>query len=113
MTGNEDGVRILEEMHKQHPSPAEIGRRFVKALSNMREVRAVGIVAFGQAFRVITVIDEFDINVWEQIYAQEAHLYELYPELEAEFLVVEQGDQEAVLVSGGIGQDFVWTKQQS
>lgn len=113
MAGNEDRVRILEEMHKQHPSPAGIGRRFVKALSKIREVRAVGIVAFGQAFRVITVIDDFDIDVCKKIYAQEAELYELYPELEAEFLVVEEGDQEAILVSEGIGQDFVWIRQES
>jgi len=131
MTGNEDGVRVLEEMHRQPPSPAGIGRRFVKALSKIREVRAVGISAFGQAFRITTVIDKFDISVCRQIYPQEARLYQTCPELEAEFLVVEVGDQEAVpeldaevlaieeeyqegvIVSAGIAHDFVWIRQAS
>ena len=74
-----------------HATATEVGRRFAQSLQVIPGVLAVGVNRVGQAFEVLTVIAEHDMDVWERVFAEEFRLYDRYPGLEADFSVVEQG----------------------
>jgi hypothetical protein len=58
----------------------EIGARFVADVSGIPDVLAVGVTSFGNAFRIVTVIDAYDMDVCEQVFCRESKLYELAPD---------------------------------
>jgi NADH:ubiquinone oxidoreductase subunit E len=89
----------------------EIGARFVADVSGIPDVLAVGVTSFGNAFRIVTVIDAYDMDVCEQVFCRESKLYELAPDLEAEFLVLARDWEEARALLEGDGQDFLWTRK--
>ncbi|MBU0609047.1 MAG: hypothetical protein KKI08_14270 [Armatimonadetes bacterium] len=72
------------------------------------EVVAVGVQADGAAFRVLTVIEKFDLDVCEEVFGCEAQLYQSFPQLEADFNVVGSDECTAGDVLSGHDMDFTW-----
>jgi hypothetical protein len=101
--------RLVER--KAAPSPGEVGAELARRIGHIEAVLAVGVTTFGRAVRVRTVIQEYDMGLCGQIFAAEGELYECFPNLEADFLVVDSGDAEAATVLDGTHQDFVWRKR--
>lgn len=101
---------LLQEMAPL--SAEDLGRRLAATMAEIPQALAVAVAAFGRAFRIRTVIQSYDMDVCEQVYAREKRLYEVYPDLEAEFRVLTQRQTEGRLVVEGAGYDFVSTRDE-
>lgn len=87
---------------------ANIGRKMAALMRDLPEVIAVGVQADGNAFRVLTVIREFDLDTCEKIFDRERGLYDLFPRVEADFNIAGADEFAAKEVLSGGNMDFVW-----
>jgi len=47
------------------------------------------------------VIEERDLDLWEDVFGRAAALYDIFPDLRAEFVIAHEGDPEARQVTVG------------
>lgn len=91
------------------PNAANIGKRMTALMRDLPEVVAVGVQVDGSAFRVLTVIREFDLDVCEKVFDRERCLYDTFPRIEADFNITGADEFAAKEVLSGGNMDFVWT----
>lgn len=87
-----------------------LGSHFVQAVRDIPQVIAVGIEVQGKAYRIVTVLDRLDLDVMQQVYECELGLYDLAPDLEADFVVTDKSDPLAEVVLGARAQDYRWER---
>jgi len=102
---------IAFEQRKRSPTPEYVGALFADRLANIPQVVAVGVGASGRAFDVTVIIEEYDMDICDQIFAYESELYRHLPDFEFDFKVFPRGDQGIQEILTADSQDFVWTAE--
>ena len=82
----------------------------MQAVRDIPQVIAVGIETQGRAYRIVTVLDKLDLDVMQQVYECELVLYDVVPDLEADFVVTDRSDPPAEQVLRDDAQDFRWVR---
>lgn len=105
-----DAAGAKRTAKRKRVSAEKIGRPYVELVSQIPEVVAVAVHSYGSAFRFYTVIGKYDMDVCGQIFTRELQLYDAFPDLEADFLVLGQTDHTAQTVLKRQGYDFFWLR---
>jgi len=111
--GGPEGSDLEElSLHRhaiRNPSATVVASRLRDLLRGIPGVVAIGVLRLPEWFKVITVIKERDLDLWEEIFRHAAGLYDALPGLQAEFIVVDQQDPEgeAVLLGDGVHHSLI------
>lgn len=104
VSGEEFGLRFYSVAN---PSPSMVARRFSRLLDDLPQVLGVGALPVGSHLQVLTVIQERDLDLWEEVFRRVGKLYDVFPDLQAEFIVVDREDAEAEMVLSGNHTGYV------
>lgn len=107
----QSGELFVPPLRPSPPASAkELGPQFLESVRAVPHVAAIGIEELDGAFRITTIIDEFDMDVCERVFSCEALLYRVFPDLEADFVVLARDEARADQVLQGIAQEFLWVR---
>lgn len=87
-----------------NPSSAMVARHMCVLLQEL-DILTVGVREDAGRFRVTVVIEETDLDLWERIFQRTAEIYDVFPDLRAEIIVVDRQDPEGQVVLTGDGVD--------
>ncbi|MFO8079268.1 MAG: hypothetical protein R6V07_03075 [Armatimonadota bacterium] len=88
----------------ENPSSAMVARHMCALLQEL-DILTVGVREDAGRFRVTVVIDDTDLDLWERIFQRTAEIYDIFPDLRAEIIVVNRHDPKGQVVLTGDGVD--------
>ncbi|GEM_PF-6505426 len=84
-----------------NPSPSLVAGHLMRLLGGLPRVVGGGAFDDGGQVRIVVVIEERDLDLWEDVFGRAAALYDIFPDLRAEFVIAHEGDPEARQVTVG------------
>ncbi len=99
------------EQRKQSPTAEYVGALFADRLASIPQVVAVGVGASGRAFDVTVIIEEYDMDICDQIFAHESQLCRHLPSSEFDFRVLARAGRSLAQMLSADSQDFFWSRE--